>query len=55
MDQVDDHLGGLAVDLLFARPVEVELFEGVLFADPERAAGSVDDLYRVAVVDDPQR
>src|SRR5215469_11216160 len=49
------HLKALAVDLLFAWPVKVELLEFVpLAADCHEAPGSVIDHDRVAVIDDVQ-
>ena len=47
------HVGALAIDLLFARLMEVELNELVAFAvHADEAAGRVIDLDSVPVVDD---
>ena len=56
MNEVYYHVKALAVDLLFAGPVKVELLERVfLVANQNKAARAVVDHDRVTVIDDVQR
>ena len=53
---MDDHVVGLAIDVLFAGMVKVELAQFVaLVAHRYETAGSVVDLDAVAIVDDLKR
>src|SRR5215831_1365638 len=56
MHKVHCHVEALAVDLLFARPVKVELFENVFVTTDRNATSrSIIDQDRMAVVDNVQR